>query len=898
MTTPVKNHWTPRKAIAAVAAALLAAVGLTVSSPSPALAVSQGVGFGTYPDNTIGWQGSFIAPNGDSIYCIQPGVANPTNTSIDGGYVTRVSANRSAGISRVITEYGQTGSPIQASAVSFAVKALAGWDTFINSHGYPHGSAYTQANFERFVDYVLYYNATAAERDQIGALGWQYLQVGMNTTAGSGGSGSIEFTIDPTNEYRGTVKVNSSSSGAVGTLVLTNGIFDSTGTSTLAGAQLNTEYAVLGTPPDDGTDYKISVTGQFSAGYAGEFRLWSHSGQQDTAGPGRAASFTVSGTDPVFRGSQFGPVVSTNAIAFANVGDYLTDTITFDTQADDEGVNNPWFRFDDGTYLPVTATGTLYGPFTERPVEAASAPVGAPVAGTATVTTSTANGPTVAYTATSDTAVSESGFYTWVWEVDWAAQPSVTQLFVPGPSPLNPEQEPYNFTDRFGLLTETTIVASPIEAVSTITAEEIRPGDITHDRIVVSAPRGWIEDGGERIPVVFRGTAYFHAGEEAPEQTSSIPASAVNLGSITYTVTAPGSYLPATGLQVPLSGTGYVTWVWEIRAVDQPEQYRGWVAAWRDDYGIPAETQVLLRSTVVTQAQTAADAGAAIFDTAVVTGALPIDGADLTFEAYRVPLTPATDGLGGEVVDYPAGTTPGDYSWVCTTENLVFASDPVHITQIGEHRSPDFVPDAPGMYLWVETLTASDDSIIHRGECGIPNEISYVLDVETQAATAAGRTSDVQVGTLVWDTATVTGFVPEGAVTRFEAYLVEKSSNVPLAQRCTADTLAWVSPDVALVGDRLYTADAPLTVTGEGNVFDPDYKSQLYWVEVTTLADGTVLSRGDCGDPNETMGLRGTIVIASGGSIAGVVIAAGAGVAALGGAGLLLTLRRRRRRSS
>lgn len=1187
----MRSENTARSAIARTLAAFAAAIALTlgtlIGAPSIAHAATQGAGFGTFGDASgPGWQGAFRIGNAYA-YCFEPGRTDPTGSATSQGLVTSltsrspygnatISKNRLAGINYVITTYGQTGNNVRAAAVNFAVKGLANWSSMMKSHGYTGASGVGKTNLRGYINWVLFRHASQSQIDSITDQAWQYYTEGRDIVAGSTATyGTVEFDVNPTSDYSGRVRVNvdGTTTGLTGSLTLENGLFIATGTDTMTGVQAGVWYDFIGNPPEGVTEYQVSASGTFDPGWPPRLRAWRHNSgnQQAVVATGGANDFTVFGTDPVFRGTQFGPVLSTSAVQFVQEGDYPTDTVTFTTQPDDNGVNNPWYQDEEGDYIQVVANGTLYGPFEDVPSESDEIPEDAPVAGTATVTTSPADGPTVSYTATSDTPVTESGYYTWVWEIAWEDQPPLTQLFIPGPSPANPDQEPYYFRDRFGLAAETSIVPSRIVVDTEVTTPSVAPGDFTMDQLTVRPANNWIrQDDGDYVPVVFRGTAYLHPGGVAPTQTSTIPAGATVLGEVTYTADGPGTdvapgvlvpndaagfitwvwevrhddqpvtwrdYLQewrsdygipsethpidpifspvvtteaaqfvqpgeyptdeitfsvvensdgievpwrrnndgswvevtATGIlygpftappaqssevpedapiagvatvttsaedgptetytatgsnplveagyytwvwtidaanqpsgtedwipedylfdddfgqvvetsivpigvvvdtavttevapiggqstdritvranadwlegtdgpievvlrgtayliagstppaqtdtipaeavalgsvthsttgpqtvladsiDVPLDAEGYITWVWEVREEDQSEEVAGVVREWQSDFGIPSETQAVGRPSVVTNAVAGAGAGESISDTAAVTGHLPPDGALLGFELYQVPFTPDTDG--SAVIDTTGGPAD-DLSWVCTPDNLVFSTTPFLITLTGNYASSVYTPAEHGIYLWVETLYSADGSqVIHRGDCGIPNETSYGIDVDTRAR-FAGENIAVSPGVGVWDTAYIEGVIPAGASIEFEAYVVLNSSSTPLADRCVADSLVWTSPRVELGNEtRLYTE--PREVTSAAHVFDPPFDSTLYWVAVTRDANDRVINRGECGDPNETVGLKGSLTIASGGDLAALIIG---GVTLLGllGAGLVVVARRRR----
>lgn len=138
--------------------------------------------------------------------------------------------------------------------------------------------------------------------------------------------------------------------------------------------------------------------------------------------------------------------------------------------------------------------------------------------------------------------------------------------------------------------------------------------------------------------------------------------------------------------------------------------------------GAPGETTVVTGQpeevTVVTRAVPEVKLGDPAHDVAIVTGTPPT-GATLTFEAYRQT----------------------GYTASCTTQELVFTSDPVTVDGPGEYRSGDVVFTECGTYYWIETLRDADGEIMHRGLCGAPNETTKVGENpdEHGAAARAGR---------------------------------------------------------------------------------------------------------------------------------------------------------------
>jgi len=601
-------------------------------------------------------------------------------------------------------------------------------------------------------------------------------------------------------------------------------------------------------------------------------------------------NFSAATEDPTVRGVQFLPAITTQVSSkIVQIGDTFGDSVTFATVADDEGTNNPWFRESSGAYSRVYATATIYGPFSSQPAQASTAPSDAPVAGEVSYV---ANGPGT-YTVNSGFTAAATGFYTWVWTIDWNEQTTAngasvsTKFAIPGPSAAYPDQDPYVFVDDFGQVAETSIVPSGISATSQVTAEQVAIGDEITDVLTVASTGDWlIGDDGERIPVVFRGTPYYVPGSEAPAQSAAVPAEAVALGNVFITADGPGEYT-SPSLNAPIvAGGGWISWVWEIRPEDQPAAVRGYVGAWSDEFGIPAETQEVISPTVTTQAQPGAKLGQEITDTAIIDGPIPADGAELTFELFEVPLV-GPDADGRYTPAYPDGVDAGDFSWVCTADNLVFTTAPVTITEGGEYVSEGFAPDDYGRYVWVETLTAQDGNggtvVLARDECGIAEETSFIVDVTTRAVT---NSPDITTPTL-WDTASIVGYIPDGGSVTFSAYRQadaelpkNEDGSIDFTSVCSDDTLVFTSEPVELEGG-LYR-EQPLAVTGGGYEAEAwSDVSKVYWVERTYDALGRLVSSGDCGDARETTSVTAITAASTGMAFGTWLIVGGAGAATL-----------------
>lgn len=856
-----------RRALAAIGIAAIALTGAVITAPA-AQAASPGVGLGDWGDSVYGYFGSFTAPDGTRIFCYQPGVPLPTGTSSGpilanpGEYGLPSDPNRVAGMNHVITEWGNTNDPVTAMAVMKATQALAtDLPTTIGGYGYgdagyPFGM--TWAGLAQWV-YPSGNPLTPAQRAQFVAEVEVMYAAGLATVAGGGSttaSGNLDFAIVGTTGYQGTVTPNTTAPGSTGTITLTNAIFDATGTSTMTGAVSGTAYAFTGTPPNpewDASDYTVDGTATFTTGgdgYSPNLTVWTTPGQQSSAGAGTRSTteFTFGGADPAAFGVGFRPTVTTQvSTVFLEDGDVPADELLFGTQADEDGINRPWFQSSSGRYAPISAEGTLYGPTTSQPTQSATVPANAEIAGTASVTTDPASDPTAVPTvAESDRPVTESGFYTWVWTVSYDMQrESVRELLPIG----------YSYSHDYGLVPETSIRAMSIDAVSQVTVEEAALGAPVGDTLTVAAPSNgnWVEVEGGRVPVTYRSSAYFVT--EEPVQGETVPADAELLSTQTYTTNRPGT-IEAEPVTAPIA-EGWVVFVWTVNDADQATP--GYVDEWSDGWATPGEVAKISPPTVTTNAQAGAKLGAPIFDVATVEGLIPAQPTTLSFEAFQVPVVKDAE-TDEWVVDAPEGTEPGDLSWVCDAEPVFVTENPQTIAEAGEYTSEPFTPSDYAKLFWVETLTTTpeggDPVVVHRGECAVAEESSVIVDVTTRAQTTNGDQT-VDNGEQAFDTVLLNGFVPNGATVTVTGY--RAAADVPVTEACNEDRAVYTWTSEELTGglvENLEIDSAKFTPPPLGT------DSKLYFIETTKDALGRTVSTGECGEPSETLAVTGDGTIA------------------------------------
>lgn len=765
-----------------------------------------------------------------NVYCLRPEEARPLGSTTFAGYQTwpggasgpSMSATSNARVSWAIATYGQSSDPNWTSAVAMYVWSLAD-PTEYNSHGMSGDSWYIGRVPSAQRNTVRANLATIRANDD-----------GIVAGSSGGGVGSLDFNVDESNNYLGAVTVvDLNPSSATGTITLTNGIFLANGSNVISGATAGMTLDVQGVPPtDDGEPYKISGVGDFTAGggWRGEVAVYTTPGAQPLAGPGRPAvnNFQILGLDPADRSTVFQPALTTQvASKFIEPGQPFDDVVTFTTVPDADGLNNPWYQSGTtGTYVRVSASGTVYGPFLQQPVESDVVPAGAPIAGTATVRTTLTEGPTVPYTVTTTEVAVEPGFYTWVWEIAYDDQPVETPQHIP---------DAYSFVDRFGQVAETQISPTQLRFTTALTTDQAAVSDQVDDVIDVYTVGGWLRDSGARVPVVLTGTAYYSATR--PVVSDTVPASAEAVGTYTVTTDTPGE-VTAQNIDVGLR-EGFVTLVWCVDPAAQPEPLRGLTAAWCDQYGLASETVEVSAPIVVTAAQPLATPSGTVTDTAIVTGAVPMSGMEISFEGFL----------------QPQGVTAP----VCEAGNRIYASSaPITVTAPGEYISEEFEVTMGhlGTVYWVETARLPDGTVIHVGECGLPNETTLVqlVEVTTQATEA------VELGAEARDTALLVGMVPAGAMITFNAY--HQPEGTPTAGGGQLDADGMVITPVCEAANRVFDGTQAPVAAPAGNhpdgvtVMGPSTElsepGTYFWVETLTDRDGNLLHQGQCGAPDET----------------------------------------------
>lgn len=408
-----------RTVLSVVVALLLAFSGLFVAAQS-AHAGSYGVGYNIGD----GWIGAYQADDGRQTYCIDLGANLPFSPTSGPQTVTSLeslSRQQLAELNYVMARWGQSGDPNVTSAVAMFVWSVADAGTY-NSHGMS-GDAYYIAR------------APSGARPTILAL---LAQMRSEAPVNAVTDPSLSLSIDLADQYAGTLTVAAHPSHLQGTALLSGAVFDNGATSRTLGAG---QFGITGTPADGAPWYQIGASMSVAAdGYGAKVDLYtSGAGEQRTIASVAGAPGNLSASTQAPRiDLDFQPVICTEvASRFVAEGDAFVDELSV-------SVTKGTWTILDGTRIPITATGTLYGPFDEQPTEADSPPTGAPVAGVEQITLAGAGN----YTSAGSITAPSSGFYTWVWAIDKDVQGDLGK-YLTG-----------SYTNRFGQVTETTLCRS------------------------------------------------------------------------------------------------------------------------------------------------------------------------------------------------------------------------------------------------------------------------------------------------------------------------------------------------------------------------------------------------------------------------------------------------------
>lgn len=800
--------WTHRwhRLLAALAVALLTASGSALLAPQQAQAASLGPHF----DIGLGWLGAYVAESdGHQIYCMDAGAPSPigqytsgpfTVTSLTSHTGSQLSANAMAQLNYVMSRWGNSSDPHITAAIQMFVWSLADPVTY-NSHGMSGDSWY--------IGRV----PTSSRASVLANLAVMRSEASANALVNP----VVDVDVSLYDQYNGSITVNVSNVLS-GNVVLTNARFLDGTTSKALGSGT---YPIVGTPPSGAPSYQVTVSAAYSApGVGARVNLYTTPGAQRMLAGGTQAALTDSASTPVIP-LDFQPIIGTQVAAkFVAEGEAFVDELLVETVG-----TGDWIIVG-GSPVPLTAIGTLYGPFDEQPAESELAPESAPVVGTETVLLDA--GPGIYHSPGTLTAT-ESGYFAWQWEIDRSQQGESAQYIRD------------SFRDWFGRIAETHVSPFQPVAVSRSDARLAVPGDAVTDTLTVSSDNGaWLRIDGEPIPVTFTGTAWRVPGVLPPAEQAGVPGDAVALGTVQVTASGPGVY---TSAAVVLPEPGFVSWVWEVRLEAQPAEYRDYLADnWADNYGVPLETTSVRHPVVITSElrEYNVHLHGRAFDTITVSG-FPDDHGEFMGDGYwGADLD--------EIVHTVYGPVASDAE---LTDDLDLASTPV-LTVIttaarnGEHRigytdADRIQPTEPGYYVVVSSFAGDDRAQPFRSSPADVLERFFVPGppipgVDVQVVTQAQP--EAFVGEDFADVAIVTGTnIPAGAYLVFRAYGPFDAMPEPGEE----GQPFFVSEQIPVTGPGDY-GSGPTRVEAPGLVF---------WVETLYTAGGEVLAQGFIGAPGE-----------------------------------------------
>lgn len=910
----------PRRATAALLAGLVLVSGVATSevvfnaSAAHAVSIGAGIWFG----GDVG-AGSFIHSNGKIVYCAEMGKGtvmgnnpamgatsalpayNAQSFNVNGANFNNVGAPELSGDSLknfnyVLSRWGATADNAQAGAVQIALWTIR--------------SAGSTPGYQQMLDYM---------RTNVGP-GVVAQANGMIAEAQNSNTASqapADPRITPVGPYSGYVAVDPGTTE----LTITNGIFTETGTNRItfgSGTTSVIQVPFIGQAPADLESwdryYTITVNGKYRAFVAGSSVAY---GSPGDIGQGLAygigewveGDYKAVAIDP---DTVWSPVLSTETPSkFIPEGEKFSDTVTFDVA---EG-SNPWRQSVNAAGVslkaPITAKGTLYGPFLADPADNPSAtpPKNAPVAARAEVRTSTDKGPGT-YAVESDKTSREAGYYTWVWNIEFDDQlPSVQAPKSMEPSiPVN-----YFFTDGFGQISEGQITPSDISFSTQLSGDQFVIGDTFTDDVTAFLNKGgWLQTGGERTAFTLTGTVY--ALDKAPKQQATAPADTEVLATSQMTINGPDETKTSEPIQIPIdTDAKYLTVQWCLLDANQTDEAKGKAKEFCDDFGVPAESAEILRPEVTTQAQPEGAVKGDIQDTAIVTGALPKNAkTEVDFTAYLKPEAgqPKYDENWQPVVDENgdavlwAEDEVADPAAVCAAQP-VGRTDRVPVDSVGTITSPALKAESAGTVYWVEELfitpEGGEEIGYHKGKCGLPNETTEVVDPKVTTKATPGAMIDDSI----FDTAIVTGPLSTreeiSYEVTFEAYhRAEGVTTQPDEKLCTPDTKVWESTEPTPV-------DKAGEYTSEKWSAKKEHVGEILWVETLTRVELTdegekrsEVHRGECGAATEITKVTEPVppvfppLVMTGAESLAPLVGGAAALLLAAGAGAILWARRRR----
>lgn len=473
--------------------------------------------------------------------------------------------------------------------------------------------------------------------------------------------------------------------GLAATATLKNGVWDTTGTSTVnfrTGDKLPGFKAVASGPVN------VTIT---ATGAAATVTTYTVTNGQDVLTGGGTARFSGTSED-VKATLDFQPVATSTAGKYVEAGQALTDVLHVRTS---DGNPNSWV-FANGEDVPAVFDVDWY----YSPVKLAPS---AKVPASATKVASgkgTATGPGDV-TVTSDKPAGDSGYYYPVASFKKASQPKDLQQYFTG-----------DWSAGFNDPNEQTIQKYTPKV--TTKASVIEDGKV-HDVITVT--------GNEPDKELSVSTDLVLTSEAPVEGgTDKAPADAKIIGTVTTKVTGNGEFKTAA-IEVPWETIVTDKWnagkpanLYFSEKIQETESTK----AWDGKELLPGETVPVEKPSIVTKASENGVVPVVAHDTGVVSGTVPSgDGVKVTTKVEQFKFDDSTDGSAQAVCE--------NESWSSTEQT---------VTKAGEITYPEHTITTVGTYGYVEELNITIDkgpgaepftAQLHKGKCGEKDETVIVF---------------------------------------------------------------------------------------------------------------------------------------------------------------------------
>ena len=596
---------------ARIARAVVAGATMGILAVSSAVGVAPGEAATTQYTITVGgWEvGGFLSSTGHLVYCIEPGAFEPSGQQLEPRAVETlpgfsaqqrditgwdavatgapVSGPVLQRMNWLLTTYGQTQDANVAAAVQFALWML---------REDPGLDPWTQHHAQWLID-----NGAAWHIERAQQMVTEAKQA-IEASAPAMPEGELVMSFDADTK-NGTVSYPEGTER----LRITGGVFESGEQEAAVGP----DAGALGWVSHENSgswrgERTVSVTGEWSQ----EYTHWpaavmlhesvaSHEQNLGSMmGPVDAESRVP--LDPVSIGiaEQFEPVLTTQTAEFVvRIGEgSFTDRVNFGVSADSRDWATRQVDAGGSEYAPVIADGVLYGPFDRPQQPQSAAPAGAPVAARASLTADRGPGE---YEVNAHVSPSEPGYYYWVWEISEATQSTEIReaaLLPPG----------YTFADRFGLAEESHFAPLRLRWSTALVDQRLTAGSaVVRDAISVTASSGeWLfDETGDPVTAHLRLTVY--STEEKPQQQATVPEAARVIAEQIVAVTEQGT-VSAEPIELPRDTRGWVTARVCLVEEDQPNEVRGVIEEWCDNFGVPEETAQIMEPVLPPETRPAA----------------------------------------------------------------------------------------------------------------------------------------------------------------------------------------------------------------------------------------------------------------------------------------------------